>query len=297
MVIIICILAFCGVVTGFLAGLLGIGGGIVLVPALFHIFLYFPQFTSNASMHVAVGTSLAITIPTAISSSMAHWRRHSVSISHMIYMAPGLVMGATIGVVAAGFLRGDDLRLFFSIIVALLACYMVYSNFRSRHVDRTDRGLKDLSKNSAPIPSKNRARPIRLFAVSNLTSFIAVLMGIGGATLNVPFLRYCGLDMMRAVGTAALGGLIISIPGAIGFLALGLIQQKAALDETVYLDGGIWEMTSLGYVHGLVWICIAPFSVLMAPIGAKCAHILPANILKNIFAAMMIIVALKMIFS
>lgn len=258
-----------GIIAGFLAGLLGVGGGVVLVPAIYYAsHLLYPDDPNL--MHIAVGTSLAIIIPTGFSSASAHWRHGHVRLDILSRLSPGILTGAALGVILAGFIDGEMLKIIFAMAIAVLAIIMVT-------MSDTRPVLKEM-------PS-----PLKSNSAGGVIGLISVLIGIGGATLSVPFMRLFGTDIRQAIGTASVIGLCIAVPGAIGFMALGLIQNSPTVSEL-----GTTSATTLGYFNWLAWCIIIPLSIFSAPLGAKCTHIASPDILKRIFAILMIIVAIKM---
>lgn len=255
-----------GAFAGFLAGLLGIGGGIVLVPALYYAHSISGQ-TDISAMHMAVGTSLAIIVPTGFSSALAHWRRQAIRFDILAKLAPGVVMGAAIGVVIAGLLNADQLKLIFAIAISVLALYMV---------------LSPEPENSSAITVWPGPRINTL--ASAFIGLISTLIGIGGATLSVPYMCRFSTKMKEAVGTASVIGLLISIPGACGFATLGMLKNH------------VFSLTQVGYINILAFIIITPVSIIAAPYGARYAHALSPETLKRLFALLMILVAVTMIF-
>ncbi len=256
-----------GVVAGFLAGLLGIGGGIVLVPGLYYLFLwsgYDPQYL----MHLAVGTSLAVIIPTGLSSIRAHWTRGAVRLDIMSKIGPGILVGTALGTIIAGYLSGEDIKFVFAIAIACLATIMIIDPARFKVWSE----MPHIAISSG---------------AGTVIGTLSVLIGIGGATLSVPFMRFSNIKMTDAVGTASALGLLISVPGAAGFIILGYLSLNPEVAATL-------PPYSLGYVSGLAWVLIVPTTILMAPIGAKVAHSVSLNMLRYIFATFMVIVSLKM---
>lgn len=252
-----------GTVSGTLAGLLGIGGGAILVPGLFYGFTLL-GFDPAGMMHLAVGTSLAIIIPTAISSARAHYKRGAVMLNTALKIGVGIVVGTVIGSLIADKLGTDAMQLVFGTILLALAFVMIrpkkYGTLRNT------------------LPSS----PFQALA-GVVIGAISTLMGIGGGTMNVPYMTLHGVPVHRAVGTASLLGLFIAVPGVIGFMLIGI-------NETIALPP-----FSIGYVNLLAFACIVPFSVLCAPFGAKLAHKLSVEKLRRIFAILMVLVAVKML--
>ena len=252
-----------GGLTGFLAGMLGIGGGIILVPCLYYLLSYL-AFPQHELMHMAIGTSHAIMVATAISSSRAHWKRGNVDAALLKNIGPGILCGVAAATFIAGNLGGTALKVIFSLIIACLAVIMMVDAERFRIL---------------------RKSPGRLghACAGAVIGGIAAILGVGGAILTVPYMTQCRASIRQAVGTAAALGLFITIPATIGFIMIGL----GVPGRPPY---------SLGFVNFAAWALIAPFSVLCAPWGTKIAHDLPVERLRHIFAVIMILVSANMIF-
>lgn len=250
-----------GVVAGFMAGMLGIGGGAVLVPGLFFLFqtLGYPQ---ESLMHLAVGTSLAIIIPTGLSSARAHFRRGAVRVDLLKHIGPGIVAGVMVGTCIADSLSGHQLTLVFGIA---LICFALLMQIPPR--------VREDSSHTIGIAKGS----IGGFAVGALSS----LMGIGGATLNVPFMTLNGVGIRNAVATASALGPFIALPGTVGFVVIG------------WGEAGLPPF-SLGYINLLAAALIVPLSVLAAPYGAAAAHKVSINALRRIFSIFIVLVAAKM---
>ncbi len=251
-----------GGVAGFLAGLLGIGGGVVLVPGLYFGLKYM-GFESDALMHVAVGTSLAVIIPTGLSSAHAHWKRGAVRFDLVKQIGPGILLGVLVGTVIAKYMPEEGMTMFFAFALSVLALVMVVNPARF---------------------SLFAEMPRRLWmAVSGVViGVFSSLMGIGGATISVPWMALCRVPMHTAVGTASALGLVIAIPAALGFIVIGWSVQGL-------------PPFSLGYINFLAWPLIIPASVLAAPWGARCAHSVSVDRLRRIFAGFLVFIALKML--
>ena len=280
-----------GALAGFLAGLFGIGGGLVLVPALYYAFEYFGQvggYESDLSrIHLAIGTSLAVIIPTGFSSCRAHWQRRAIAFDMLARLAPGVIFGVATGVVLAGLMDAKAMKLFFAVTIAVLASYMVW--YKNHDMSQKHPGHQNINWH-------------RDWGVGCLIGAVSSLLGIGGATLSVPFMQSQRMEIQKAIGTASALGLVISCPAAIGFLVLGLLQRKASQESPLVEDhislGPVPDMLadfSIGYVHWLVWLLIVPASMIAAPFGARYAHRLDPLILRRLFAGMMFAVALKML--
>lgn len=252
-----------GAGAGILSGLLGVGGGTVIVPMLVFIFtsLALPE---QHIMHIALGTSLATIIVTSISSARAHHRKQNVHWSVVRLIAPGIVIGTLFGAALAGELDTMVLKCIFAVFMLLIATQMAL-NFT---------------------PAAHRQLPGKLGVASmgGLIGIIASLVGIGGGSLSVPFLIYCNFNARHAIGTSAAIGLPIAVAGATGFIITGLAE-------------GNLPPYSLGYVYLPAFFGIALASMLTAPLGAYLAHRLPVAVLKKLFALLLYVVGLKMLWS
>ncbi|MEM1021857.1 MAG: sulfite exporter TauE/SafE family protein [Pseudomonadota bacterium] len=252
-----------GFIAGVLAGLLGVGGGIVVVPVLY-IILTALGMEESVRMHVAVGTSLATIIPTSMRSLSSHAKRGAVQWDVLKGWGPGLFIGTLIGTALAGLADAEILQLVFGVIAFGVAMNMAFGPTYQRDVVAVPRGAKG-------------------FSIGTGIGTLSAMMGIGGGTLGVPILTYCGLLAQKAVATASGFGLIISIPGAIGFAVTGW-------------DVANLPPTSLGYVNLAGFALISPMTVLSAPLGVAAAHALPTQRLKQAFALFLAITAAKMIY-
>ncbi len=250
-----------GILSGVLAGLLGVGGGIVIVPVL-EFSLSFYGIEPEVRMHIAIGTSLACIIFTSLSSSHAHHRRGSVDFSLAKVWGPAIFVGAIAGSIVAAYLNSQVLAAIFAIVILLVALKMLIP------LDNVTLS-KDVPKGIlAPLPP---------FFIGGLSS----MMGIGGGSLSVPTLTLMNQPIHKAVGTSAVFGLLISVPGALGFIVTGFGEQG--------LPTG-----SLGYVNLIGLGLIAPMSVLAAPFGVKLAHAMEKRHLSLIFGGFLMIVACRM---
>lgn len=252
-----------GGIAGFLAGLLGIGGGMILVPGLYYLFSL-TGFDHPQLMHLAVGTSLAIIIPTGISSARAHYKKGGVRFDIVRALGPGIVIGVGIGTLIADSLSGYGLKIVFAVALVAFALLMQIPAEKFR--------LRDTLP-PQPWPS---------FA-GMLIGGLSTLMGIGGATLNVPYQTLNGVPIHTAIGSSSAMGPLIALPGAIGFMIIG------------WGDTGLPPF-SIGYVSLLAFAVIAPVSVLAAPWGARAAHALPVKSMRRVFSIFIVLIAFKMIY-
>lgn len=252
-----------GTVAGVLAGLFGIGGGIVIVPVL-ETALGFIGVDPAIRMHVAVGTSLATIIPTSISSARAHHERKSVDIDIVKRWAIFVLLGALLGAWIASLVHSRVLAIVFATLALLVAFKMLFLPHSRNLTEEVPRG---------PLV------PVIPTAIGCFSS----MMGIGGGTFSVMTLTLFNEPIHRAVGTAALFGLVISLPGMLGFAVAGWDDPR--------LPPG-----SLGYVSLIGFACIAPATVLAAPLGAKIAHAFSAERLNMLFGAFLVIASARLFY-
>lgn len=252
-----------GAVAGVLAGLLGIGGGIVIVPVL-DAALAFVGTDPAIRMHVAVATSLATIIPTSISSSRAHHRRQSVDVQLAKHWSPFVLVGAIAGAVLASRVHSDVLAMVFATMALLIAIKLVLP--------------LDGKTLAADVPR----RPV-MYSVPIGIGAVSSMMGIGGGTLSVATLTLLNQPIHRAVGTAALFGLAISLPGTLVFIVTGLGDPR--------LPPG-----NAGYVSLIGFALIAPATWLTAPLGAAIAHRLTRRQLSLGFGLFLLLMSLRMFY-
>lgn len=253
-----------GALAGLLAGLLGVGGGIVIVPVLYNVLSFF-GVGDDIRMHVAVGTSLAIIIPTSIASSRSHYKKGAIDTALLKSWGPMIFIGVIGGTVLAGFANAFILTLVFATLALIVAANMA---FRPDNVKFSD---------SLPLfPLKE--------SLALLIGWFSAMMGIGGGTLAVPILTLFNFPIRKAVGTSAAIGLIIAIPGTIGFLIAGLDVKDLPVGN-------------YGYVNLLGFLVIVPMTVLFAPLGAKIAHKINTAVLKKLFAFFLFVTSLRMFYS
>ncbi|MGH7020748.1 MAG: sulfite exporter TauE/SafE family protein [Brevundimonas sp.] len=251
-----------GAVGGLLAGLLGVGGGIVIVPVL-DLVLASMGIDPSVRMHVAVATSLATIIPTAISSSRAHHAKGAVDMAQLKRWSIAIFLGAIAGVLIASRVTGDVLSAVFGVVALLVAIKMLLP-LEGKHI-------------AAAIPGGPGGQLLP-FAIGGFSS----MMGIGGGTLSVPTMTLFNFPIHRAVGTAALFGLLISVPATIAFVITGWNVPD--------LPPG-----SLGYVNLIGLAIIAPVSFFAAPWGARLAHSLSKRHLSILFGVFLAVVSARML--
>lgn len=251
-----------GVIAGVTGGLLGLGGGAIIVPILYALFAWL-DLAPTATMQLAVGTSLATIVFTAMSSGLTHQRLGNVQIKTLLALAPGIVIGALLGAVIADAVSSDVLKKVFGLFEIMIAIQIGF-------------GFKPAAHRSLPSSTG-------LAVSGGLIGVVSSVMGIGGGSMTVPYLLWCNVSMREAVGTSAACGFPIAVAGVIGFIIGGL--NNTGLPD--------W---SLGYVYLPAMLCIISTSMIFAPIGAKLAHQLPIHTLKRIFAVVLLLVGLKMLF-
>lgn len=263
-IILVAAMLAAGCVAGILAGLFGIGGGIVIVPVLEAI-LGTVGVDPAIRMHVAVATSLATIIPTSISSAFAHHRRQSVDIPIVRRWAPFVLLGSVVGVWIAAQLHSRTLALVFAVLAFLVALKMIFFT-GSRNVTES-------------VPRKPW-----VVVIPAAIGCVSSMMGIGGGTFSVMTLTMFNMPIHRAVGTAALFGLAISLPGAVAFVVAGWGDAR--------LPPG-----NFGYVSLIGLACIAPATILCAPLGARLAHGINAKRLSILFGVFLLVAAGKLAFA
>lgn len=251
-----------GAVGGLLAGLLGVGGGIVIVPVL-DLVLASMGVEPAVRMHVAVATSLATIIPTAISSSRAHHAKGAVDMAQLKRWGVAIFLGAIAGVLIASRVTGEVLSAVFGVVALLVAIKMLLP-LEGRHI-------------AEAIPGGPGGQLLP-FAIGGFSS----MMGIGGGTLSVPTMTLFNFPIHRAVGTAALFGLLISVPATMAFIVTGW--------NVPGLPTG-----SLGYVNLIGLAVIAPVSYVAAPWGARLAHSLSKRHLSILFGLFLAVVSARML--
>ncbi|MEE4347436.1 MAG: sulfite exporter TauE/SafE family protein [Paracoccaceae bacterium] len=249
---------------GILAGLLGVGGGIVIVPVLFWVFT-FTQLDPDIAMPVAVATSLATIIATAISSARAHHKRGAVDMALVKRWGPWMAAGALLGGAVAGLVDAEALMLVFGLVGLAVSVNLARPKTLVLAPD---------------LPQRRAAQP----ALAGTIGTVSAMMGIGGGTLGVPILTAFSVPVHRAVGTASAFGLIIAVPAVLALIVAGLgVEDRPPL--------------SLGYVNLVATALILPISTTLAPRGAQLAHALDAKWVKRAFAVFLAITSLRMLWT
>ena len=255
------LLAAIGAFAGVLAGLLGVGGGIVLVPAFFYAFQTL-GYDGPDLMQMCLATSLATIIVTSVRSVLSHNKKGAVDWQILRTWAPGIVVGAVLGMLVVAQLRSGTLQAIFGILALIVGLYMGF-------------GRKDWRLGAAMPTGVARA------ALSPSVGFLSVLMGIGGGSFGVPLMSLFGVPIHRAVATAAGFGVLIAVPAVIGFLL-------------VSLDGRVPPYT-IGAVNMIAFAVIIAMTLITAPWGVRLAHAMDPGPLKRVFAVFLVFVALNML--
>lgn len=250
-----------GAITGIFAGLFGIGGGGIMVPVLTFLFVQ-QQFPDEHVLHMALATSMAAIVPTAIASLRAHHHHKAVLWPIVVKITPGILLGTFAGTFIASYLPAPPLAIFFSCFMAFVALQMVI--------------------NRKPKPTRQLPRLPGLSFAGMGIGIISALVAIGGGTLTVPFLTWCNVSLPVAIGTSAAVGLPIALSGALGYV----INGWGETDLPAY---------TLGYVFWPAVIAMAAMSSVTAPLGAKLAHRLPVTLLKKLFAVLLVALSLQML--
>ena len=258
------VLASAAAVAGFMAGLLGVGGGIIMVPALYYAFTVL-DFDIVTRMHLSVGTSLAIIIPTSIISTKTHMEYDAVDFKMVRSFGIFILLGVIAGTFLAVNLKTPALVLFFSIFAFFVGIFFIF--VREKLMENPKK-ISDLVKNISGI----------------IIGFISVPLGIGGGSLMVPFMRTFGYDIRKSIGTAAAVGFLIALSGTLTMITGGKLINNV---NTPF---------SLGYINLLGFIVFVPVTMIMARIGAKAVYKIDKKILSKIFGTFLIIVSIRSFF-
>ena len=259
---IIITLLLTGAVSGFLAGLLGVGGGIVMVRILAYV-LEASGIYSAMVMHVAIGSSLAIIVPTSLISARTHYRLGNVDYDVIRRLGPSVFIGALGGAVVASYFDNDALQVIFGVLASLI-------------------GLPFLTKMFVIQDGLPSAAPRSVLGAG--VGIVSALVGIGGGSLTVPTLVACGWQMRRAVGTSALMGLVVAIPGMISFIIVGF----GTVDDLPYAIGFVW-------LPGVFVISLAAYFT--TPLGAKASSRLDHVRLRRIFGLFLMVLGMRLVYS
>ena len=255
------VLGVAAAVAGFMAGLLGVGGGIIMVPALYYAFTVL-DFDIVTRMHLSVGTSLAIIIPTSIISTKTHMEYDAVDFKMVKSFGIFILIGVFLGSFLAVNLKTPALVLFFSIFSFIVGLFFIF--LREKLVENPKK-ISEIVKNISGI----------------VIGFISVPLGIGGGSLMVPFMRTFGYDIRKSIGTAAAIGFLISISGTSAMILGGKIINN------------INTPFSVGYINLLGFIIFVPVTMIMARLGAKAVYKINKRLLSKIFGTFLIIVSIR----
>ena len=255
------VLASAAAVAGFMAGLLGVGGGIIMVPALYYAFTVL-DFDIVTRMHLSVGTSLAIIIPTSIISTRTHMEYNAVDFKMVKSFGIFILLGVITGTFLAVNLKTPTLVLFFSIFAFIVGLFFIF--VREKLMENPKK-ISNFVKNICGI----------------IIGFISVPLGIGGGSLMVPFMRTFGYDIRKSIGTAAAVGFLIALSGTITMIIGGNIIDNV---NTPF---------SLGYINILGFVVFVPVTMIMARIGAKAVYKINKTLLSKIFGTFLIIVSIR----
>ena len=258
------VLAAAAAVAGFMAGLLGVGGGIIMVPALYYAFTVL-DFDIATRMHLSVGTSLAIIIPTSIISTKTHMEYDAVDFRMVRSFGIFILLGVIAGTFLAVSLKTPALVLFFSIFAFIVGLFFIF--VREKLMDNPKK-ISDLIKNISGV----------------IIGFISIPLGIGGGSLMVPFMRTFGYDIRKSIGTAAAVGFLIALSGTITMITGGKIIDN------------INTPFSIGYINLLGFIVFVPVTMIMARIGAKAVYKIDKKLLSKIFGIFLILVSIRSFF-
>ena len=255
------VLAISAAVAGFMAGLLGVGGGIIMVPALYYAFTVL-DFELATRMHLSVGTSLAIIIPTSIISTKTHMEYDAVDFKMVKSFGIFILFGVIAGTFLAVNLKTPTLVLFFSIFAFMVGLFFIF--LREKLVENP-KTISIIVKNISGI----------------VIGFISVPLGIGGGSLMVPFMRTFGYDIRKSIGTAAAVGFLISLSGTITMIMGGKIIDN------------INTPFSVGYINLLGFAVFVPVTMIMARLGAKAVYKIDKKLLSKIFGTFLLIVSIR----
>jgi uncharacterized membrane protein YfcA len=255
--------AVAGALVGFLAGLLGIGGGMTLVPVLSALYVA-QSLSADHTVHMALATAMASIVFTSSASVREHHRHGAVDWQVVQRMVPGMLLGALLSTVASGWIPQRTLALTFAVIVYAGAVQIFIGRKPSAH---------------ASMPG-----PVPVFAVGTVIGVISGLVSAGGTFLTVPFMLFCGVRMHTAIGTGAAIGIPVAVIGTLGYIISG------------WRVAGLPAYT-LGFVYLPALALLVAGSVITAPMGARAAHKLPVDTLRRVFACLLFVLATKMVWT
>ena len=256
-------MALTAIPVGFSAGLFGIGGGLISVPVLFYIFGAL-GLSNDYLMHLAVGTSFAIIVPTSISSVLAHHKFKAVDFNIVKTYGLYAILGAILGTIFTSTLKTEQLILFFVIVTFFLGIYLIF--------------LKE-KKIELNLNFKTHYKIFFGF----ISGFISAPMGIGGAIMNVPVLKFFGFSINRAIGSAAAVGFLIATTASIGFLITGNYKEINA-------------PLSIGFINIPAFLIFVPITIFMAKIGARTVHNIDKKLITKLFGLFNLLVSTRLFF-
>ena len=257
------VMALTAIPVGFSAGLFGIGGGLISVPVLFYIFGAL-GLSNDYLMHLAVGTSFAIIVPTSISSVLAHHKFKAVDFNIVKTYGLYAILGAILGTILASTLKTEQLILFFVIVTFFLGIYLIF--------------LKEKKIES----NLNFKTHYKIF-FGFISGFISAPMGIGGAIMNVPVLKFFGFSINRAIGSAAAVGFLIATTASIGFLITGNYKEINA-------------PLSIGFINIPAFLIFVPITIFMAKLGARTVHNIDKKLITKLFGLFNLLVSTRLFF-
>jgi uncharacterized membrane protein YfcA len=262
-IFIVTVLAASAVVTGFMAGFFGIGGGLIMVPILFYIFS-FAGIEQSFIMHLAIGTSFSIIVPTSIISAVTHMKFKAVDLSVVKTFGVFVATGVVLGTIFAVNLKTSSLVLFFSIMTMLFAIYFLMTKEKIN-------------------PSPRKINLIYRVICGFLSGFLSAPMGIAGGVINTPILKMFGYPIKTAIGSSAAVGFLIALVGAIGFAVSGS-----------YLN--IKVPLSLGFINIPAFLIFVPITMFMAKLGAKTVHKFDKSLIGKLFGIYLFIISCKLFY-
>ena len=250
-----------GAIAGFLAGLFGVGGGLVLVPVL--LFLFDAQhFSSEHSMHLALGTSMATILFTSLASMRKHHQHGAVNWRVVRDISPGILLGTALGAAVAAAISPRSLGIFFALFVYFAAAQILLN--KRPHASRQLPGFAGMS------------------LVGTFTGWISSMVSIGGGTIIVPFLLWCNMSLRNAIGTSAAIGFPVAVGGTAGYILAGMSIHSLPEPNLGFI-----------YLPALLWVALA--SATTAPLGALAAHRMHVGLLRKLFAVLLLVLATKLL--
>jgi uncharacterized membrane protein YfcA len=250
-----------GAIAGFLAGLFGVGGGLVLVPVL--LFLFDAQhFPAEHAMHLALGTSMATILFTSLASMRKHHQHGAVNWRVVRDITPGILLGTALGALIAASISPRELGIFFALFVYFAAAQI----------------LLDVR------PHATRQLPdfVGMTSIGTFTGWISSMVSIGGGTIVVPFLLWCNVPLRNAIGTSAAIGFPVAVGGTVGYIVTGMSIHSLPAPNLGFV-----------YLPALLWVALA--SVSTAPLGAMAAHRMKVGLLRKLFAVLLLVLATKLL--